>query len=89
MQITITLTDEQVQALTYNHIDFEFYLNSITVGQVGVAVDEVSKICIEKCLETGTQIPSSKTDMVALAFANGWVKTAVDRQLAAPVMAAE
>jgi hypothetical protein len=31
-------------------------------------------------LETSTQIPGSKDEMVALAFAQGWVKTAAVRQ---------
>jgi hypothetical protein len=29
--------------------------------------------------DTGTQVPSSKDDMVALAVAQGWVKTVVQR----------
>jgi len=31
---------------------------------------------VEKCLENNIQIPTSKSDVVKLAFERGWVKSA-------------
>jgi hypothetical protein len=44
-----------------------------------IAIDEIVAITVQKCLETNTQIPGSKDEMVELAFAQGWVKTAAQR----------
>jgi hypothetical protein len=88
MDISITMTEAEAKALSYNHTDFNFYLSSIATGQTNLAVDEIAKICLEKCLETNTQIPGSKDVMVDLAFERGWVKAAADRQAEAEAAAA-
>ena len=88
MDVSITMTEAEAKALSYSHTDFDFYLSSIAAGQVNLAVDEIAKIAIDKCLETGTQIPGSKDEMVDLAFAQGWVKTAAERQAEAEAAAA-
>ncbi len=49
-----------------------------------VSIDEICQICVEKCLETGTQIPGSKDAMVNLAFQMGWVVAAKDRPIPPP-----
>jgi hypothetical protein len=44
-----------------------------------IAIDEIVKIAVEKFLENGQTIPGSKDEIVAAAFANGWVKTVAQR----------
>jgi hypothetical protein len=88
MDISITTTEAENLALSYSHTDFEFYLTSVAQGQVNLAVEEIAKIAIDKCLETDTPVPGSKAEMVALAFAQGWVKTAAARQEEAEAAAA-
>lgn len=85
MNISITTTDAEALALSYSHTDFDFYLSSVAQGQVNLAVDEIVKITVEQCLVTGTPIPNSKDEMVALAFAQGWVKSAADRMAEMPL----
>jgi hypothetical protein len=36
-------------------------------------------IAVQKCLETNTQIPGSKDDIVKLAFDMGWVLSGEER----------
>ena len=38
-----------------------------------------SALAVQKFLEAGQSIPGSKDEIVAAAFANGWVKTAQQR----------
>ena len=87
MDISITATDTEALALSYAHTDFDFYMSSVAQGQVNLAIDEIAKIAIDKCLETGTPVPGSKPELVVLAFAQGWVKTAADRQAEAEAAA--
>lgn len=84
MHISITTTEAEALALSYKHTDFDFYLSSVAQGQVNLAVDEIAKITVEQCIATGTPIPNSKDEMVALAFVQGWVKSAADRMAEMP-----
>jgi hypothetical protein len=43
-----------------------------------IAIEDIVKICVEKCLENNIQIPGSKDAMVELAFESGWVLSAKD-----------
>jgi hypothetical protein len=36
------------------------------------------QLTVQKCLATGTQIPGTKEEIVALAFANAWVIPAAE-----------
>lgn len=45
-----------------------------------IAIDEIVQSTVQKCLENNIQIPNTKDDIVQLAFQQGWVKTAAERQ---------
>ena len=79
MEYTITLTVAEDKALSYVAISQQDWIDNAVHERCRVAIDEIVKICVEKCLETNTQIPGSKNDMVLLAFENGWVKTGVEQ----------
>lgn len=79
MQITVTLTDAQVLALSYTHTDFDFYINSIATGQISLAQDEIVEITVKHCLDNGIAVPATREEIVQYAFDNGVVKTAADR----------
>jgi len=79
--ISITLTDAQELATSYNHTDLEFYLQSVAAGQANLATDEIVKIYVAHCLDTGTPIPVTRDAIVAEAFSSGVVKTAAARAL--------
>jgi hypothetical protein len=75
MEYTVTLTEAEDKALSYVVLSQQDWIDNAVHERCRVAIEEIVKICVEKCLETNTQIPGSKDDMVLLAFENGWVKT--------------
>jgi hypothetical protein len=80
MNYTVTLTDAENSALAYAAMSQDDWIQNSVHERCRIAIDEVVQITVAKCLETNTQIPGSKDEMVALAFAQGWVKTAAQRQ---------
>ena len=76
MDYTVTLTTAQDQALSYVAASQQDWIDNAVTNRARIAIDEIVAICVQQCLDTGTQIPSSKDDMVTLAFEQGWVKTA-------------
>lgn len=77
---TITLTDAENSALAYAALSQDNWIQNAVHERCRIAIDEIVQITVAKCLETNVQIPGSKDDMVTLAFAQGWVKTAAVRQ---------
>lgn len=79
MQITITLTESEAAAISYNHTDFDFYINSIAIGQVNLATDEIVGLTAKHCIDNNIQIPGTKEEIVALGFSLGVVESGADR----------
>jgi len=77
---TITLTDAENSALAYAALSQDDWIQNAVHERCRIAIDEIVQVTVAKCLETNVQIPGSKEEMVALAFAQGWVKTAAVRQ---------
>ena len=75
MNYTVTLTQAEDMALSWAALSQQEWIDNAAHNRCRIAIEEIVKICVEKCLETGTQIPGSKDDMVLLAFEKGWVKT--------------
>lgn len=84
----IALTAAEDAALSYAAISQDEWIQNVAHDRCRIAIDEIVQIAVQKCLETGTQIPGSKDEMVELAFAQGWVKTAAQRQAEAEAEAA-
>jgi len=77
---TITLSTAEDKALSYAAMSQQEWIDNAVHERCRIAIDDLVQITVAKCLETGTQIPSSKDAMVDLAFERGWVKSAADRQ---------
>lgn len=88
MNYTITLTAAEDKALAHVALSPEDWINNAVHERCRIAIDEIVQSTVAKCLETGTQIPGSKEEMVTLAFAQGWVKSAAQRQAEAEAEAA-
>lgn len=84
MQYTITLSDAEDAALSYAAMSQQDWIDNAVHERCRIAIEEIVRITVEQCLTTGTPIPNSKDEMVALAFAQGWVKRAADRQAEMP-----
>jgi hypothetical protein len=80
MNYTVTLTPAEDAALSYVAMSQQDWIDNAVNVRCNIAIEEIVQITVAKCLETNTQIPGSKDEMVALAFAQGWVKTAAQRQ---------
>ena len=77
---TITLSQSETMALSYAALSPDEWIQISVHERCRIAIDEIVQIAVAKCLETNTQIPGSKDEIVALAFSQGWVKTAAERQ---------
>lgn len=80
MQYTITLTQAENDALSYAAYSQQDWIDNAVHERCRVAIDEIVAITVQKCLDTNTQIPGSKDAMVELAFQQGWIKSAAQRQ---------
>ena len=88
MNYTINLTAAEDAALSSVALSQDDWIQNAVHERCRIAIDEIVTLTVQKCLETNTQIPGSKEEMVTLAFANGWVKSAAQRQAEAEAEAA-
>lgn len=80
MNYQITLTQAEDKALSYAAFSQQEWIDNAVHERCRIAIEEIVKITVEKCLESNIQIPGSKDEMVELAFAQGWVISAKQRQ---------
>jgi hypothetical protein len=73
---TINLTPAEDLALSYVSLSQQTWIENSVQERCRIAIDEITSITVQKCLENNIQIPGSKNAMVELAFEQGWVKTA-------------
>jgi hypothetical protein len=78
---TITLSEAENKALSYAALAQQDWIDNAIHTRCYVAIEEIVVITVQKCLETNTAIPGSKDAMVDLAFSEGWVKTAAQRNV--------
>jgi hypothetical protein len=88
MNYTITLTAAEDAALSYVAFSQDDWIQNAVHERCRIAVEEIVATTVQKCLDTGTQLPGTKDDIVTLAFERGWVKTAAQRQAEAEAEAA-
>lgn len=77
---TVTISQAQDMALSWDAFSQQDWIDNALHVRCNIAINDIVQITVAKCLETNTQIPGSKDEMVELAFAQGWVKTAAQRQ---------
>lgn len=84
---TITLTDAEDKALSYAAFSQDDWIQNAVHERCRIAIEEIVALTVQKCLETNIVIPSSKEAMIDLAFSEGWVKSAAQRQADAEAVA--
>jgi hypothetical protein len=91
--ITIELTDTQYKGLEYAALSPQDWAENAVTERCRIANDEIVQMTVQHCLDNGEQIPATREEIVAHAFAHGVVKTAAEReeevQAQAAAMAAE
>ena len=78
-QYSIQLSIAEDKALSFVALSQDEWIQNSVHERCRLAIDEIVNITVQKCLETNTAIPGSKDAMVDLAFTQGWVKTAAQR----------
>jgi hypothetical protein len=79
-QYNITLTSAEDSALSYVSVSQDGWIQNAVHERCRIAIDEIVALTVQQCLTNNVQIPGSKDEMVELAFAQGWVMTAAQRQ---------
>lgn len=80
MNYQITLTPAEDAALSFVAFSQDEWIQNAVHERCRVAIEDIVQLTVAKCLETNTPIPGSKEEMVELAFSEGWIKSAADRQ---------
>lgn len=89
MNYTITLSAAEDKALSYAALSPQDWIDNAVHERARIAIDEIVQITVQHCLDNGIQVPATREDIVAYAFANGIVKTAAQRQAEAEAAQAE
>lgn len=76
MIYTITLTETETLAMQYVAADPQDWVENAMKERARLATEDIVKLAVDKFLEASQPIPSSKEEIVAAAYANGWIKTA-------------
>jgi hypothetical protein len=76
---TVNYTETETKAMEYAAASVDDWIQNAAHERARIAIDEIVQIAVAKFLEQGLGIPGSKDEIVAAAFANGWVKTAAQR----------
>jgi hypothetical protein len=79
-QYNIALTSAEDSALSYVSVSQDGWIQNAVHERCRIAIDEIVALTVQQCLTNNVQIPGSKDEMVELAFAQGWVMTAAQRQ---------
>lgn len=74
----ITVSETYNKALTYIAEDQLEWINNAIQERCRRAVDEIVSIALEKSLEEGVQLPTTKEGIVDLAFEKKWIKSVIE-----------
>ena len=79
--ITVELTDTQLKGLEYAAVSPQDWADNALTNRARIANDEIVDITVKHCLDNAIQVPATREEIVAYAFANDIVKTAAVRQV--------
>ena len=77
---TVTLTEAEDLALGFVAYSQDDWIQNAVHERCRIGIEEIVKICVEKCLENNIQIPGTKDDIVLLAVEKEWIISAAQRQ---------
>jgi len=76
---TIQFTQTEDLAMHYVAVSADEWIQNAAHERARIAIEEIVQIAVQKFLENNQSIPGSREEIVAVAFSNGWVKSAADR----------
>ena len=77
---TIELSAAENAALSYVAFSQQDWIDNAVHDRARIAIEEIVQITVQKCLDNNIPIPDSKDKMVELAFSQGWIESAAERQ---------
>jgi hypothetical protein len=77
---TITLSDAEDKSLGFVAYSQQDWIDNAVHHRCSLAIEEIVALTVQQCLANNVQIPGSKDEIVELAFAQGWVMAAAQRQ---------
>jgi len=75
---TIEFTETEDLAMHTIAVSADDWIKNMAHNRARIAIDSIVSIAVQKYLEAGQSIPGSKEEIVAAAFAYGWVKLLTD-----------
>lgn len=82
MIYTVTVSDAEALAFSSEAVNPAEWVENAVKDRCRIAVENVVRVAVDRCLQEGVQVPSTKDAVVQLAFERGWVKSAVEAQAA-------
>lgn len=76
---TINFTQTEELAMKFTALSVDEWIQNAAHERARIAIDEIVSVVVQKCLETNTQIPGTKDEIVALGFEQQWIKTMLQR----------
>lgn len=76
---TITLTETENKALGYIALSQQDWMDNAIHERCRIAIEDIVQLTVQKCLENNIQIPSSKDEMVELAFTQKWIELVANK----------
>jgi hypothetical protein len=78
-EFTVTLTEAEEKAMAHVALSTQDWIQNAITVRANSAIEDIVNLVVKKCLDGGIAIPSTKDEMVDLAYANDWIKTAEER----------
>lgn len=75
----INYTETEDKAMQYVSASVDDWIQNAAHERARLAIDEIVQITVRNCLDNNIQIPQTKEAMVDLAFEEGWIETAEQR----------
>ena len=77
--LTTNLTDTELKCLEYAAASPQEWADNAITHRASIALNEIVQIYTVKALDEGVAIPSTREEIVADAYARGWIKTAAEK----------
>jgi len=77
---TVVLTDAEDLAMKHIAADVDAWVQTAAHERARIAADEIAKYAVQRCLDKSMPIPPSRDEIVQLAYDQGWIKTAAQRE---------
>lgn len=87
MEYTIIITEEEQLSLENIMYDVEDWTLNVVKERARLAGNDIVNLTVQKCLDEGIQIPSTRLDIIKLAYEQNWIinaKNATDAVIANP-----